>query len=375
MSIGAMTWVIEHSKQKASSRFVLMMIANHAHSDGTGSYPSIPTLARECGMSERQIKRTLPELEASGELVVFWSKGRKPHEYAIPMGETNSDILSLLKSEHLERHDDANSDKLSPLTVTECHGSNDATVTFEHPNRDISVTPTVTFGSKNDDHTISLESLREPLVEKTTRPTKPTKAQERLKTRPDLGDSDFLSHLAALSENRGIAVPELHDRMIAWCVKKREQPSRLRLLKWIDNERAAVPIEIAKSRIGSNGNGHRNGFHTPDTQDEPPTRILKPRRPADESPPEHRAVWAAVCDFLRTRVDEDVYQTWFGTGVVFDGLNESCDALKVRAGQVTHDWITLYYSELVYDALTATGLGEFTLEWEIEQDEYEEQTI
>jgi hypothetical protein len=60
------------------------MIANHAHADGTGAYPSIETLARECRMSERQIKRIIPLLAQSGELRVEPDKGpRGAHLYTI----------------------------------------------------------------------------------------------------------------------------------------------------------------------------------------------------------------------------------------------------------------------------------------------------
>jgi hypothetical protein len=86
MSVQAAAWVIEHSRHKGANLLCLLMIANHAHADGTGAYPSIATLARECRMSERQIKRIIPLLEKSGELTVAPDKGKRgAHLYTLPL--------------------------------------------------------------------------------------------------------------------------------------------------------------------------------------------------------------------------------------------------------------------------------------------------
>lgn len=61
-SVQAISWVIEHSKHKGSSFVVLLMIANHARSDGTGAWPSIPTLAKESRMSQRAVQYTIKRL-------------------------------------------------------------------------------------------------------------------------------------------------------------------------------------------------------------------------------------------------------------------------------------------------------------------------
>src|SRR5205809_511816 len=69
------------------------------------------------------------------------------------------------------------------------------------------------------------------------------------KTRPDLDDAAWLKWLGELAENRGIDVYELYRKMVAWCVKKREQPTRRRLLKWIEITRESVPIEIDQKPV------------------------------------------------------------------------------------------------------------------------------
>lgn len=363
MSVQATAWVIERSKQKGSHLLLLIMIANHAHADGTGAYPAIGTLARECRMSERQIKRMLPELEASGELIVFWSKGRKPHDYAIRMGNINRDILSLLETEYRERMDELNRDILSPLTVTSCHGSDDSTVTNPALNSDISDTSTVTNSTKKSMHKNkgfkpSLEKNSEKKKEENDITAKKSeKRSEKQKTRPDLEDQDWIEHLKVQDDNRGIDIAALFDRMLAWCAKKRVTPSRLRLLNWLDREREAVPVSFnppAKS--------------TPLVE----TRFIpKPQRPPASVPVEQTHAWNAFRDDIHKRVSQQVFDSHFKP-LIFDGINEDRNKFKVRTLAVTHDWIKRYYGEPIYESFVSIGMAEFSIEWEVEVDEYEE---
>lgn len=75
MSVQAMSWVIEKSQHKGSSFVVLLMIANHAHSDGTHSHPSFECLARESRITVRQVTNIIPILERSRELGVQHGAG------------------------------------------------------------------------------------------------------------------------------------------------------------------------------------------------------------------------------------------------------------------------------------------------------------
>jgi len=88
------------------------MIANHAHADGSGSYPSIQTLARETRMSERGVQYCIAALKESGELVVEADGG--PHGcnlYTIPMTQSLRQSKSgmtqnpVLMTQNLAPHD------------------------------------------------------------------------------------------------------------------------------------------------------------------------------------------------------------------------------------------------------------------------------
>src|SRR5271156_2668194 len=77
MSVEALSWVFQHSESTLGSRHVLLSIANHAKSDGTGAWPSVATIARESKLSIRQVQYCLVSLVKIGELRV--SRGDGPH--------------------------------------------------------------------------------------------------------------------------------------------------------------------------------------------------------------------------------------------------------------------------------------------------------
>ncbi len=68
MSVQAQTAVINHSRARGSVYTVLLMLANHAHADGTNAYPSVETLAREARVSVRTVQGALQHLIAMGEV-------------------------------------------------------------------------------------------------------------------------------------------------------------------------------------------------------------------------------------------------------------------------------------------------------------------
>ena len=102
MSVQAISWVIEKSVHKASPFVLLLILANHAHSDGTGAYPSVETLAREARISERHVFRLVRKLCKSGELRV--------EKYGSPYG-TNLYSLPLMTNAVPQM---SHTDKLSP---------------------------------------------------------------------------------------------------------------------------------------------------------------------------------------------------------------------------------------------------------------------
>jgi hypothetical protein len=64
-------------KGRMTRKFVFMMIATWADPDGTNSYPSVKTIAGNCGMTERGARKIILWLETNGLLIVEYKSG--PH--------------------------------------------------------------------------------------------------------------------------------------------------------------------------------------------------------------------------------------------------------------------------------------------------------
>ena len=86
MSIGVTTWVWNNSRQKGAALLVLLAIADHAHDDGGGAYPSLERIAFKARMAKRNAQRTIRALAEEGELIIHENQGPKGvHVYEIPM--------------------------------------------------------------------------------------------------------------------------------------------------------------------------------------------------------------------------------------------------------------------------------------------------
>jgi Helix-turn-helix domain len=74
VSVEAISWALnlapvpaDRGGQPSSAcKFVLVGLANHAGPDGTGAFPSVATLVRYTGLSERTVRTCLDRLEAGG---------------------------------------------------------------------------------------------------------------------------------------------------------------------------------------------------------------------------------------------------------------------------------------------------------------------
>ena len=86
LSIQAICWVLKFSESRLGSRHVLISIASHANSQGSGSWPSVSTISRESKLSEREVRYALRELEKSGELITQKGSGpRGCNLYCLPL--------------------------------------------------------------------------------------------------------------------------------------------------------------------------------------------------------------------------------------------------------------------------------------------------
>jgi hypothetical protein len=74
VSVEAISWALNlapvpagrDGQLSSACKFVLVSLANHAGPDGTGAFPSVATLVRYTGLSERTVRTCLDRLEAEG---------------------------------------------------------------------------------------------------------------------------------------------------------------------------------------------------------------------------------------------------------------------------------------------------------------------
>src|SRR5437773_9639560 len=70
LSIRTIDRVWKHSRHGGSALLVLLAIADYAHDDGSGAFPSLKTLAKKTRLSVRQVRRVInATLVPSGELI------------------------------------------------------------------------------------------------------------------------------------------------------------------------------------------------------------------------------------------------------------------------------------------------------------------
>jgi hypothetical protein len=81
-----MTWVWDHSRSRKNDRLVLLAIADCASDDGANAYPSMATLVRKTGLSERGVQTCIANLVRLGELKVQLNGGpRCCNRYRVTM--------------------------------------------------------------------------------------------------------------------------------------------------------------------------------------------------------------------------------------------------------------------------------------------------
>ena len=79
-------------------------------------------------------------------------------------------------------------------------------------------------------------------------------------------------------------------------------------------------------------------------------------------------VWNGILTFVEKRLNRHIYDSWFRP-IQIEELDHSIRVLRLRAGQVTKDWVTLYYSDLLGQALTAQELPDYKIDWSIDASE------
>jgi len=80
---------------------------------------------------------------------------------------------------------------------------------------------------------------------------------------------------------------------------------------------------------------------------------------------ERTDVWNDILKLVEQHLNKHIYDSWFRQ-VCFDGFDDERNVVRLRAGQITKDWVSLYYTELLKKCLEAVGRSEYKIEWTID---------
>ena len=83
-------------------------------------------------------------------------------------------------------------------------------------------------------------------------------------------------------------------------------------------------------------------------------------------------VWSHILQFVEQRLNKHIYDSWFRP-IQYKGHDESERVVFLSAGQVTKDWVTIYYSDLLKQAAEGTELAGYRVDWKIEYSETAEE--
>ena len=76
-------------------------------------------------------------------------------------------------------------------------------------------------------------------------------------------------------------------------------------------------------------------------------------------------VWNDIQKFLERRLNKQIFDSWFKP-IRFVRLDDAAGTLTLSAGQVTIDWVTSYYSQLLSQTLAEFGMKDFRIEWDVD---------
>ena len=77
-------------------------------------------------------------------------------------------------------------------------------------------------------------------------------------------------------------------------------------------------------------------------------------------------VWNNILQSVEKRLNRHIFDAWFRP-IQFEGCDENEKILRLRANEVTKDWINSNYTEVIFQTMRELNLSGYRLDWEIEE--------
>ena len=77
-------------------------------------------------------------------------------------------------------------------------------------------------------------------------------------------------------------------------------------------------------------------------------------------------VWNNFLQSVERQISKQIFDAWFRP-IHFDGCDHEERVLRLRASQVTCDWVNTYYNDLIYKTLDEIELPSYQISWNVEE--------
>ncbi|MDQ3179095.1 MAG: chromosomal replication initiator protein DnaA, partial [Acidobacteriota bacterium] len=85
-------------------------------------------------------------------------------------------------------------------------------------------------------------------------------------------------------------------------------------------------------------------------------------------------VWNNILQSVEKRLNKQIFDAWFRP-IQFNGCDEQDKVLHLQASQVTKDWISSYYLEVISQTMKELNMFNYQLDWEIVKSEMDEENF
>jgi len=85
-------------------------------------------------------------------------------------------------------------------------------------------------------------------------------------------------------------------------------------------------------------------------------------------------VWDNILQSVEKRLNKQIFDSWFRP-IQFNGCDEQDKVLHLQANQITKDWISSYYLEVISQTMKELNMFNYQLDWEIVKSERDEENF
>ena len=87
---------------------------------------------------------------------------------------------------------------------------------------------------------------------------------------------------------------------------------------------------------------------------------------------ENQHIWNNILQSVERHLNRQIFDAWF-LPIQFEGCDDNEKVLRLKASQINRDWVNTNYSDLISQTLNDLNLKNYSLKWEVEESDLEEE--